>query len=48
METLAPAFKYYYPKMAQVTSLISLDKASPMTISNFSEACAQKDNQRSW
>lgn len=28
--------------MAQVTSLVPLDKASHMTMSNLKEACAQK------
>ena len=31
--------------MAQITSLISLDKASHMTISNLMEACAQKEKR---
>ena len=31
--------------MAQVTSLILLDKASYMTVSNLKEACAQKEKK---
>lgn len=43
MENLTPALKYFYTEMAQA---ISLDKSSSRTLSNFKEACEQKQRIR--
>lgn len=48
MENLTPALKYFYTEMAEATSLISLDKSSSVTLSNFKEACEQKQRIRFW
>lgn len=46
MENLTPAIKSFYIEMAQATSLILLDKSSGVTLSNFKEACEQKQRIR--